>query len=717
MVGQREHEVNRISVHGTPYVSQAPRSLRGMDRAVDMGQEARDLLVRLTGRDGATFRPGQWESIERLVVERSRVLVVQRTGWGKSAVYFIATRLLRDQGAGPTLLISPLLALMRNQLEMAQRAGVQAATINSDNRDEWDQVEDQVRRGEIDLLLVSPERLNNRRFVADVLPRLARGVGLLVVDEAHCISDWGHDFRPDYRRVRRVIDLLPEGIPVLCTTATANDRVVADIVAQLGDDLLVERGTLDRESLALGVVALPEPARRLAWLATQIPTLPGSGIVYCLTVADAERVAAWLRSRGIDARAYTGGADSDERIDVEQRLLANDLKVVVATSALGMGFDKPDLTFVVHYQSPGSPIAYYQQVGRAGRAVATSVGVLLAGREDADIQDWFIRTAFPPREQAECVVALLAGATQPVSLRTLEAAVNVGHSRLELMLKVLEVEGAVERCGTGWQRTRRPWAYDEIRVERVTAVRRREQAAMSEYVSNAGCRMEFLRRQLDDLGAGPCGRCDHCRGWSLDVALDPPMVAEAAEFIRHRTISFEPRKQWPGGPGLPTGRIPATERNLVGRALGVLRDGGWGTMVGDVRGELPDDLILALLELVRRWGPDPGPGWVTFVPSVGQTEAVAGAARRLADRLGLPCHEVLRRRRPGRPQKEMDNSVQQLRNVHGAFEVVGLVPPTPVLLVDDVVDSGWTLTVAGAVLRRAGSGPVHPLALARAVGS
>ncbi len=685
-----------------------------------MHENGQRLLVRLTGSSSATFRPGQWEAIERLVVRRERVLVVQRTGWGKSAVYFVATRLLRDEGAGPTVLVSPLLALMRNQIEMAERSGVHAATIHSDNRADWDDVEAGVRRGEIDLLLISPERLNNKRFRTDVLPPLVRRVGLLVVDEAHSISDWGHDFRPDYRRIQRVLDVLPVGVPVLCTTATANDRVVADIVDQLGDSLVVERGPLDRESLSLAVVDLPEPSRRLAWLAANIPTMAGSGIVYCLTVGDAERVAAWLRSRGIDARPYSGDLDSAHRVETERRLLSNDVKVVVATSALGMGFDKPDLTFVIHYQSPGSPIAYYQQVGRAGRAVDASVGVLLAGREDVDIQDWFIRTAFPSRLQAERVVEFLAEAVGPVSMRDLETVVNVRHTRLDLMLKVLEVEGAVERADRGWQRTLRPWAYDEDRLSRVTAARRDEQAAMRQYVTTSKCRMAFLRQQLDDNGGSDCGRCDVCRGWSLDVPLDMAVVAEAAAFLRQATIILEPRKRWPGGPGLPSGAIPEGERLQPGRALSAYNDGGWGSAVKEAKygsGTFPDELLDAVVDLLRRWRPDPAPDWVTCVPSVTRPGLVPAIGRRLAERVGLPFHEVFRRTRDGRPQKEMENSVQQLRNVYGAFEVVGPVPLSPVLLVDDIVDSSWTLTVLGVQLRRAGAGPVLPLVLAQAVSS
>jgi ATP-dependent DNA helicase RecQ len=685
---------------------------------MDVRTEAEALLRRLTGTDDAAFRTGQWDAIERLVSGHARVLVVQRTGWGKSAVYFIATRLLRQGGSGPTLLVSPLLALMRNQLEMARRSGVRAETIHSDNPSEWTETEDRIRQNEVDLLLVSPERLNNLHFRAEVLPALTRSVGLLVVDEAHCISDWGHDFRPDYRRIQRVIEVLPSGVPVLCTTATANDRVVADIVAQLGEDLLVERGPLGRDGLALAVVELPEPARRLAWLAQQLPGMPGSGIVYCLTVRDAEQVAAWLRTRGVNARAYTGEADSADRVSIEQQLIANEVKVVVATSALGMGFDKPDLNFVIHYQSPGSPIAYYQQVGRAGRALDASIGVLLAGREDADIQDWFIRTAFPSREQAEEVVGLLTEAGQPMALPAIEAAVNIRHARLELMLKILEVEGALERTNGGWLRTLRPWSYDEERVERVTAARRAEQAAMVGYAATAGCRMEFLRRQLDDVESSACGWCDRCRSWSLDVPLDAKIVAEAAAFLRQRPIELEPRKRWPGV-GSARGNIPEERRNRAGRALGFDNDGGWGTVVKEAKyggAGLPDELVGATAEMVRRWQPDPAPGWIAYVPSSRHPGLVPDFAARLAARLGLPVLDVVRRVRECRPQKEMENSAQQFRNVHGALEVVGPLMDLPVLLVDDVIDSGWTLTVVGAALREAGSGPVHPLVLTRAVG-
>ena len=505
---------------------------------------------------GTEPRPHQLEAIEAVAIRRVRLLLVQRTGWGKSAVYFIATRLLRDRDAGPTLLVSPLLALMRNQMEMAGRVGVRADTINSTNPGDFPELLERLERDEIDLLLVSPERFNNDRFRTEMLPTLAKGAGLLVIDEAHCISDWGHDFRPDYRRIIRVLELLPRGVPVLCTTATANDRVVEDVVAQLGRDLEVMRGTLDRESLSLSVLRIPEQAKRMAWLAERISSFEGSGVVYTLTVADTTRVAGFLRSQGIDAHAYSGETEHEERLELEERLLTNDLKCLVATSALGMGFDKPDLGFVVHYQSPGSPIAYYQQVGRAGRALEHAPAALLSGVEDSDIQDFFIETAFPPRQVAESVVRFLEEEARPVKRDEVLALVNVKPSRLEGMLKILEVDGAVERVEGGYRRTLAAWEYPDERVRLVTEQRRVEQAAMAEYVQTGECLMAFLRRLLDDLEAAPCGRCANCTGEIPSDVVDPVLVDAARTHLRTANLMLEPRKRWPHGLQRIQGAIP-----------------------------------------------------------------------------------------------------------------------------------------------------------------
>ena len=671
--------------------------------------QARAALSQLVGRP-TEFRDGQLDAIVALVRDHQRVLCVQRTGWGKSAVYFVATRLLRDAGAGPTLLVSPLLALMRNQIEHAQRGGINAVTINSDNQDDWDSMYELIDGDAVDLLIVSPERFANPKFRATVLPRLVDRAGLFVIDEAHCISDWGHDFRPDYRRFAQVLKMLPPDVPVLCTTATANDRVVADVVDQLGSDLVVLRGQLERESLALDVVLLPSQAQRLAWLAAAIPTLDGSGIVYALTVRDALLVSDWLCAQGIAAAAYFGGEESANKQAIEEQLKHNELKVVVATSALGMGYDKPDLAFVIHFQSPGSAIAYYQQVGRAGRALPNAVGVLLAGEEDERIQNWFINTAFPAQEHAEAIVAMLESQEMPVGVAVIERVVNIKRSRLTNMLKVLEVEGAVDRVGAKFARTAQPWTYPVDRIAHITAQRHEEQARMRRYLGGDGCFMQHVRAELDDPDPQPCGRCGRCLGRPIiDVSIDPDAARRAVAFLRGHSIDVEPRKQWPDLKRIPPGR-----QATAGKALCQLADGGWGQLVAEQRsaGAFSDELVEALATLFRSWRPEPRPQWVTAVPSVRNAEMVTSLAQRLANRLGLPFRASLVREHDRPPQQTMENSAQQCRNVVGAFATLGDLPTGSVLLVDDLVDSRWTIAVLADLLREAGCEAVVPIALA-----
>ena len=509
--------------------------------------------LRALAGENARLREDQWTAIRALVAEKRRALVVQRTGWGKSAVYFVATALLRAAGAGPTVIVSPLLALMRNQVEAAARAGIHARTINSANLEDWQQVYAEVRDGAVDVLLVSPERLNNPGFRDNVLPHLTSAAGLIVIDEAHCISDWGHDFRPDYRRIRTLLETLPTDIPVLATTATANARVTTDVAEQLeaglrgaddGGGVLVLRGPLDRESLRLAVVSLPATPMRLAWLADALGSdaLPNSGIIYTLTVAAAYETAAFLREQGIEVTAYSGKDDQAARLQAEEDLLANRVKALVATSALGMGFDKPDLGFVVHLGAPQSPVAYYQQIGRAGRGVERAEVVLLPGREDRDIWAYFASLAFPPEQQVRATLDALADAGRPLSTAAIETRVDLSRGRLESMLKVLDVDGAVTRTAGGWMATGKPWEYDGERYERVARERAREQQAMLAYQATAACRMEFLRRELDDPEAAPCGRCDNCTGqrWEADVA---PAGAEAArERLARPGTTVEPQE-------------------------------------------------------------------------------------------------------------------------------------------------------------------------------
>jgi ATP-dependent DNA helicase RecQ len=691
-----------------------------LDQTV-VGAQIPTLLRTLAGQ-AAVPHPEQLTAIQAVVADRRRVLVVQRTGWGKSAVYFLATRLLRDAGAGPTFLISPLLALMRDQAAAAERVGVRAASINSANVRDWRAIEDQIAANQVDLLLVSPERLNNPGFAARVLPLLTRQAGLVVVDEAHCISDWGHDFRPDYRRIAQILRTLGEGVPVLGTTATANARVVADVAEQLGHDTLTLRGPLDRASLILSTVALPSAAERLAWLAEQLPQLPGSGIVYCLTVPETRRVATWLQANGIDAHAYSGKDDPADRLVVEQVLAANACKAVVATSALGMGYDKPDLAFVVHYQAPDSPVAYYQQVGRAGRALDRAEVILLGGLEDRRIWEYFTTTAFPPRRLVDEVLELLDDA-EPLALAEVQRQVNLGQGRLDQLLKVLDVEGAVRRVDGGYLRGDPGWVYDADRYRRVTAARRAEQAAMLEYLTTDGCLMAFLRRQLDDPeladlddpDAAACGRCQRCTGHGPPATVDNQLVAAAIRFLRDQDVTLAPRRQRPAGAAVGSRAIPETQRAEPGRALGEATDAGWGPLLADLLSRdqpLPHPVIEGLTRLLGRWEWEQPPTWLTFVPSRTRPRLVGDLADHAGRLLGLPVHAVVQRVRPhARPQAELANSFHQYHNAHEAFAVTGTVPDGPVLLVDDVRGSGWTLTSVAGLLRDAGAGPVHPLTL------
>lgn len=694
-------------------------------------KDSKAYLRQLTGDPAAEFRDGQLEAINQLVSKRGRVLCVQRTGWGKSAVYFVATAMLREAGAGPTILVSPLIALMRNQLEAAEALGIKAATVNSANRDDWDETFAAIDRGDIDLLLLSPERLANPAFRAGVLPELIATTGLLVIDEAHCISDWGHDFRPDYRRIAGLVDRLPADSAVLATTATANDRVIHDVEEQLGtksdngagtgngkataDGLITIRGSLDRPSLRLEVVDMPSQAERLAWLATYVPDLPGSGIVYCLTVRDTATVADWLVSQGIKAEAYSGQTDSDERIAIEKRLLANKVKCVVATSALGMGYDKPDLGFVVHFQGPGSPIAYYQQVGRAGRGLEEADAVLLRGAEDRDVQDFFIKSAFPPAEHVHTVLGLIEGSMKPVTVGQLMDDVNLGKGRLSLMLKQLEVEGAVRKVGSGYRRSEGGWLYDEKRIEAVTAARRAEQKAMEAYGNDGRCLMESLRIELDDPEAEPCGRCSVCTEPKFAAELDRDLALEAITMLREKPIEIEPRRSTPTASG-GFSKVPRDEQLEPGRAVSLISDAGWGRLVKQGRftdERFDDELVEATAALLATWGPDPAPAWITAVPSLRHPELVDDFAKRLGEKLGLPYAPALKQTRKTERQGKLDNSRQQFLNVEGAFSVNGgLHSKEPVLLIDDTVDSRWTLTEAGRQLRRAGVVVVWPLALA-----
>jgi len=676
-----------------------------------------DLLQRMLGPE-TKFRSGQWEAIETITARKKRVLLVQRTGWGKSIVYFIATKILREDRSGPTLLISPLLSLMRNQIEIARRIGIQAQTIHSGNRREWEASETALKEGCCDVLLISPERLSSEHFLDQVLPDIAGNVGMLVVDEAHCISDWGHDFRPDYRRIVRILKLMPKGVPVLGTTATANNRVVDDIMQQLGSGLILLRGPLVRTSLRLQNLEISSQAERLAWLFENVTRLPGSGIIYCSTIADTNRVAEWLNSRDIDVAAYHSGLDNEDRVELEDRLTNNHVKALVSTVALGMGFDKPDLGYVVHFQKPGSVVAYYQQVGRAGRAMDRAYGIMLSGQEDDEIQEYFIESAFPSVHIMYSILETLEQ-REGLKIRDLLSHVNIPFKVAEKALKLLEVDGAVGKKKGIFYRTANPWQPDLEHMNRITEQRRFELNQMGTYLGYDGCLMAFLEKALDAPNPRSCGKCANCVGKGFSPVVNSVNLEAAREFLKEIKITPRPRKWWPAGiyPGMAM-RIPLDRLNESGRTLCYYGDAGWGKFVRVDKYEhnlFRDELIEAAADMIQhRWEfQDQTPDWVTTIPSRRHKSLVPNFARKLAGRLDVPYVEALVRTKNAPEQKGMLNSSMQARNVVSSLETKGRIPTGNVLLVDDIWDSGWTMTVAGYLLRVNGSGLVYPFTLAR----
>lgn len=669
----------------------------------------------------AQFREGQLEAISRIIEGHRRQLVVQKTGWGKSFVYFIATKILREQGKGPALLISPLLALMRNQIAAAKKMGVRAATINSDNTNDWDVIAQKVVSNQIDILLISPERLANPVFIQSVLSHIAGNISLLVVDEAHCISDWGHDFRPHYRLIERIIKHLPVNLRVLATTATANNRVMGDLVQILGPNIQVLRGDLNRPSLTLQTITIPRQVERLAWLAEQLQILPGSGIIYTLTVRDAKQVADWLKFKGFIVEPYTG--ESSNRESLENALLNNEVKALVATTALGMGYDKPDLSFVIHYQMPNSIVAYYQQVGRAGRNLANAYGVLLSGIEDDEISTFFIESAFPKPHEVRSVLAALENSAFGLSVPELMNQVNLSRRKIEHVLKLLSLESPAPlvKQGTKWQLTSTSLSHSFWqRAERLTQLRYQEHQQMKEYVGlSFGQHMKFLIQALD----GDVKQVASPQLPPLSESVNPVLVQEAIDFLQRTDFPIEARKQFPAG-GLQhygfKGRIPECYQAQEGRVLSIWGDAGWGSLVKQGKyhnGRFSNELVIAFVEMIRKWNPQPQLTWVTCVPSLRHPTLVPDFAQRVAQELRLPFDPVISKVKETPEQKTMENSNLQAKNLDGAFGLTHTPNQGSVLLIDDMVDSCWTLTICSYLLKIGGSGAVFPVALAQTTGN
>lgn len=684
-----------------------------------------ELLQELKAAYGekAEFRVGQEEAI-RGVLDGERMLVVQKTGWGKSLVYFLATKILRKQSKGVTLIISPLLALMNNQIASADKLGLHVETINSENTEDWETIIEELKKERVDALIISPERLANDSF-KELIGEGILNIRLFVIDEAHCISDWGHDFRPDYRRIVDIVRALPSDIPVLATTATANDRVVNDIKSQLGEDLAVSRGSLMRESLELQVIRLETKAERLAWIADHINELPGTGIIYCLTVNDCRLVNRWLGANHIPSRPYYADMEKDgegNKAEIVSEFMANGIKVLVATVAFGMGFDKPDIGFVIHFQKPGNLVAYYQQIGRAGRGIHRALAILLPGEEDDEINNYFINSAFPTENLMEEIVEIIRRYPDPGMRQSdLERRINMKAAKIKECVKYLTVEKAIYKEGTYYRPTARLWKPDLEKSRKITEMRQNELQQMNDFVSTGKCYMKYIADVLDDPQACECGRCSNCKGRLLISADVRQHTLEKAQyFIDHNFNVINPRKKWPSQVFVEGhNMIPEDLLCEEGRVLCNYGSTGWGGLV--IRGKYKDDyfddrLVEAAADVLADFVKEHDITWVTPIPSIRRPMLVPGFARRLAARLGLRYEEKISKTQNVVCQKELNNSFRQQQNAMISFEVK-LPLAGNVLLVDDMVDSKWTFTVCGYKLRKNGSGKVFPFALANSAGN
>ena len=679
-----------------------------MDRAYE--------ILRESYGENAKFREGQKEAIEAVVNEK-RTLVVQKTGWGKSLVYFLATKLLKEKKRdGITLIISPLLALMNNQIDSAQRLGLNIKTINSDNKDEWDNIiSDICDNNTVDALIISPERLANSDFVKDCLDKIKNRVNLFVVDEAHCISDWGHDFRPDYRRIVKILQLMPGNVPVLATTATANDRVVNDIVAQLGENLVISRGELIRESLAIQVIKLQKKEDRLAWLAENIEKMPGSGVVYCLTKADCDLVTDWLNENNIKSEKYYADISKEYKAIILDKFQKNEIKVLVATVAFGMGYDKPDIGFVIHFQRPANIVSYYQQIGRAGRGIELAYAVLLCGEEDEHINQYFISSAFPTEKDMNIVVDFITD-NPGKSISEIKGALNIRANRVEKTLKYLTVSDDIytedvnrKKC---YYKSAKKWKPDLERSEGITAIRYKEMQDMDEFTKQKGCYMKYIAEKLDDVNAKVCGKCSNCGGLLFDERVGAETVQRAQQFIKSKFGVIEPRKQFPDKT-----KIESEFQFKGGIVLSNYADAGYGMAVQKGKyldGYFADELVDASVKILSEFIKNNNIEWITPVTSKRHPKLVPDFAKRLADRLGIGYFEGIKKL-DAEEQKKFENSDGQYQNANNSFEIIQ-VKKENILLVDDMVDSRWTFTVCTIKMREMGSGDIYPFALANTAG-
>lgn len=725
------------------------------------------------------FYDEQWQAVQRLLLGE-RVLMIERTGFGKSLCYqFPAT-----QFDGMTIVFSPLIALMRDQVQALARKGIAARYINSEQSEEENEavIQDAVA-GKIKILYIAPERQENEAWLEAVRNPQMR-VSMIVIDEAHCISVWGHDFRPAFRRIVDLVQLQRKDIPVLACTATATLRVQNDIEAQVGGSLTTIRGNLMRPNFNLYVLKTQSEDEKMLWLAENINKLPGSGLIYTGTRTDAEIYARWLSYNGVEAVCYHAGLEADRRKQIEQDLMSNRWKCVVSTNALGMGIDKPDIRFLIHTQVPVSPIHYYQEIGRAGRDGKPTEIILFYNEkkdangipEDYKLPKAFIDGARPDVSKYQKVID--AARLEPMGLVDLERATNLKRNQIRIIVADLIEQGIVRevvydrRKIYEYQYNAKP--LDTAAFEKIRFAKLKDLDAMIGYIHTKRPRMEYLCGFLDDRDAVGIKNCDNtnleklhvpdnqslvdklmafrdCFSPILEVASAPTKtyketgdrfgfcrsgidrieISKNRKLIGHISVrhwkndlkSMELRDE---EKEFLTAFIESKSATLPKLVNGVAASYYGVSEVGNAihhckyeqGGDYPDNLLKLTLKAFRKTFGNQKFDLILYVPPTKSGDLVRNFAVKISNVLGIPVSHDLVKKRTTREQKVFQNSLLKRENVSEAF--VFLSPEElngkTVLLIDDIFDSGATIGEIGKLLTEAGAEAVAPLVIAKTVG-
>ena len=655
------------------------------------------------------FHRGQHTIIEQLVQGR-RILAIQQTGWGKSLCYQMASLYYPYL----TIVFSPLKALMRDQCQRCNDVyDIPSAIVSSDfSEAENDATLRQAVEGEIKVLYIAPERLSNivwQNYISQMR------ISMIVIDEAHCISTWGHDFRPDYRRIVRLLDAIPKSTAVLALTATANKRVEVDILQQMGVGVQVLRGSMLRSNLHLHVIHVKGDQEKLSYLAEILPYTLGTGIIYTATRPDTEIVAAFLQCQGLAAEYYHAGRDNDVRQEIEQKLMANHYKVVCSTNALGMGIDKRDIRFIIHYHIPGSPIQYYQEIGRAGRDGQVAQCVLLYDPEDLRIQEHFINQAKPASMQYATILSHLEANAGGLGQNEIMRITGFSQTATRIILKDLQDQGFIERDAKKryFAATDRPGQIDFSGYDIIRQQKLRELSDIQRYALHQGCYMTYLTTYLGDSLGSACGACGQCQPTNFFTMQVSESVQEATQ--RFLEDGYLPRIEKRG-----TTKTPAHEAGWALSSHGTSRI---GRLVRACKyenaGPFPLSLVARAVDVLRTRYPIAEINGVIGIPPTRSGTLVEDFARQVAAGVNREYLPVLVKVRETLEQKYLKNRLQKEDNVKGAFAVQSpeLVAGRTILLIDDIYNSGRMLQEAGRTLIRAGARVVYPLTITRTLHS